>query len=70
MSKGQPESLPLVSFENDGRHIWAYRICVACGAQFRIRRLYFLTTYTLAVAFSFALAFAVGNRGAAFSGRR
>jgi len=63
----KPIRCPCCRLRNDGRHIWAYRSCVACGAQFRIRRLYFLTTYTLAVAFSFAIAFAVGNRGAAFS---
>jgi hypothetical protein len=63
----KPIRCPCCRLRNDGRHIWAYRNCAACGAQFRIRRLYFLSTYTLAVAFSFALAFAVGNRGAAFS---
>ena len=63
----KPIRCPCCRLRNDGRHIWAYRSCVGCGAQFRIRRLYFVTTYTLAVAFSFALAYAVGNRGAAFS---
>jgi hypothetical protein len=63
----KPMRCPCCHLRNDGRHIWAYRNCLACGAQFRIRRLYFLTTYILAVAFSVGLASAVGNRGAAFS---
>jgi hypothetical protein len=63
----KPIRCPCCRLRNEGQHIWAYRNCVACGAQFRIRRLYFLTTYTLAVVISFGLAFWMGNRGSAFS---
>lgn len=62
----KPIRCPSCRLRNEGQHVWAYRACVACGARLRIRRLYFLTTYLLAVVVSFGLAFAVGHRGTAF----
>ena len=63
----KPIRCPCCRLRIDGRHVWAYRNCVACGAQFTLRRLYFWTTYVLALVISFGLAFAVGNRGTALS---
>jgi len=46
----------------DGRHLWDYRSCPACGAGFTIRRHFIVTNSVLALVISVGVAYAVGNR--------
>lgn len=61
-----PVRCPCCRLRIDGKHVWDYRNCVACGAVFRVRRRYLLTTYLLALVISGCIAYAVGNRDSAF----
>ena len=63
----KPVRCPCCRLRIDGNHLWIHRNCAACGAAFRIRRLYFWTMYVLALVVSGGIAFAVGNRGTALS---
>lgn len=63
----KPVRCPCCRLRIDGRHVWDYRNCAACGAVLKIRRHYFWTTYVLALVISGGIAFAVGNRGTALS---
>ena len=63
----KPVRCPSCHLRIDGRHVWDNRNCAACGAIFKIRRHYFWTTYLLALIFSFAIAYAIGNRGTALN---
>jgi hypothetical protein len=58
----KPVRCPSCRLRIDGRHVWDHRKCAACGAVVRIRRLFLLTTYVLALVISVGIAFAVGNR--------
>lgn len=63
----KPVGCACCRLRSDGRHVWNYRNCAACGAVLKIRRHYFWTTYVLALVISGGIAFAVGNRGTALS---
>ena len=59
----KPVRCPCCRLRIDGNHVWGHRTCAACGARFRIRRYYLLAMYIPALAASFGIAFAIGNRG-------
>ena len=61
----KPVRCPCCRLRIDGSHVFFHRSCPACGAGFRLRRRYLLTTYVLALAISGGIAFATGNRGSA-----
>src|SRR5262245_16812850 len=63
----KPVRCPGCGLRIDGNHVWTHRGCLACGAAFRIRWPYFWSVYILALVASFAIAFAIGNRGNALS---
>ena len=63
----KPVRCPCCRLRIDGHHVFFHRTCAACGARFRLRRRYFLTTYVLAVAVSGGIASATGNRGTALT---